>query len=890
MYTPLQNCFRKDLIITSTTNQETLAKCYSVKDPKSGEIFEFGAEEYFLCQSMNGTSTPSEIIADFKRNFDLSLTEEDFNDFSRQIVEYGLLESLSSTVSVPSSFYLERTQASPFLPTATNKTQLSKVTQEKTKNNYKKQKSEKKKGPVYLWFLSNPSPKFTALASLFKPLRLFFKVLIWGLIPGLPLGFYTLFDNQSDLWHDIHFLDHPLPYLTTYVFNITVASLTAKLAQGIIFAHYGGKVKKFGLVLAAGFFPRFYLDRGGMWQLKRNQQLWAFSAPLVSRLVLFVLGLLIWYWNRGTATDLRTLALLLAHASLVDFLLDGCPLWPVDGYVFMLSYFRLPANFLERVSLVWEMVLSRRPVPSSLSSREKLGLQLFGLAALLFWLSMVVLLAYHMANGLITTFPELFGSATSAIIICLVFAAALRQPVGFFRKTFGKKRTSQASVTTETSVLDRELVTRHKKPKTWRKKWTRLLILICVCIILLLPYPYSPGGQIQLLPPTQQAIQAQVEGQIIKVLFPGGDGQWIKAGTLVAQMEAIDIENDVLTQQEQIKNQEAIVEKQQSILNKLLATPRKEDIEVARQQVEVAKKDVEVARQQVEVAKQEVQVARKKLDTVISQAEFSSREASRFEELYNGGVVSRQTFEDKKKQAETDRLDVDENRQNVAAKQQQVESSQNALLTKQQTVAQKQAYLEQVLSGPYPDEIQAARKEVEAARAVLKRQQQQLKYDQEQLRRTQLVMPIDGRLTTPYLNQKVGSYLKKGGTFAVAEDDRNIRAEVRVTEYNVGEFNLGAPVKVKLWAYPNRPFIGKVFSIEPAAFDQNASSNVTSAPTSNSTNRIVRVIVDIPNREKLLKTSMTGYAKIKGSTKPVIVAFTRPIVRFVQIEIWSWFP
>jgi hypothetical protein len=91
-------------------------------------------------------------------------------------------------------------------------------------------------------------------------------------------------------------------------------------------------------------------------------------------------------------------------------------------------------------------------------------------------------------------------------------------------------------------------------------------------------------------------------------------------------------------------------------------------------------------------------------------------------------------------------------------------------------------------------------------------------------------------------------------------------------------------------AYPDRPFIGKVISIEPAASAENSPSTTVKAPTSKISDRFVRVIVDIPNAEKMLKSSMTGYAKIAGSTKPAIVAFTRPIVRFIQVEVWSWLP
>ena len=890
MYLPLQNSFREDLMVTQKTNSEDLSKRYLIKDPISGETFEFGEEEYFLCQSMNGTSKPPEIIAEFKTNFGLSLTEEDFNEFSKQIVEFGLLESFKSKIPIPTIVsrdnYLEKAleftlQESPHI-TITDDRKL----ETKAKQQPKKNKVE----PTYIWTLSNPAPKFASSVSILRPFRRLFILLVWALIPGLPLALLTFFNNQSIFLRDLVTSVEPLPYLTVYLFNITIASLTAKVAQGLVFAYYGGKVKKFGLVLAAGFLPRFYLDREGMWQLKREQQLWVFATPLVDRLVYFVFAVLIWHWTRSTGTDLRTWVLLLAHASFIDFLLDGCPLWPVDGYVFMVAYLRLPPDFIQRSYLIWEMVLKRRPLPQALSFREKWALLVYAPVAVMFWLSMVILIAFAMAKGLTENFSGIFGRATAGILIFVVLAAALRQPIAFFRKRLGNTPPSVQSSPADASVLLRESPLRFKKFKYKKKRLVQIFFLTVFCLLLFSPYPYRPGGQIQLLPPTQQTIQAQVDGKITKVIFKGGDGQWIKSGTPIAVMEAIDIENNVLIQQEQIKNQQAIVEKQQANLNKLLATPRKEDVEVARQQVEVAKQDVEVARQQIEVAKQDVEVAKKKLDTAISKADFSSREVTRFEELYKGGVVSRQVFEDKQRLSETERINVEENRQNVATKQQEVESSQRELASKQQAVAQKQANLELVKSGPYPDDIQVARKELEAARAGLNRQQQQLKYDREQLQRTQLVMPIDGRLVTSYLDQKVGTYLKQGQTFAVAEDDRSIRGEVRVAEYNVGEFALGASVEIKLLAYPNRPFIGKVVSIEPAASAENAPSTTIKEPTANITDRFVRVIVDIPNREEILKSSMTGYAKITGSTKPVIVAFTRPIIRFIQVEIWSWLP
>jgi len=52
----------------------------------------------------------------------------------------------------------------------------------------------------------------------------------------------------------------------------------------------------------------------------------------------------------------------------------------------------------------------------------------------------------------------------------------------------------------------------------------------------------------------------------------------------------------------------------------------------------------------------------------------------------------------------------------------------------------------------------------------------------------------------------------------------------------------------------------------------------------------VRVITTLDNQDGLLKSEMTGHAKIEGETMPVAVAFTRILQRFVVVEIWSWLP
>ncbi|MBA2748927.1 MAG: efflux RND transporter periplasmic adaptor subunit [Tatlockia sp.] len=845
-------CFRKDLIVTCTTNNS--AKQYLVKNPTNDCSFEFGEEEYFLCQSINGTSTSSQIVAAFKRRFDLALTEADLQDFLAQIQDYGLLETYLTSSGNNSLTFPESTTQS--LQDNSNNLKLDSQNQSDI--------SLKQNNKTYLWLLPNSVKVFNFLLKVFYPLRPLFQFLTWALIPGLMLTLFTLINNQEIFWTDIRYtMNGGIPFLLHFLLTLTFIILIVKTAQGIVFTACGGEVKNFGLTLSMGFHPRFYIDRSEMFQLPRQKQVWTFATPLLIRLGIIVLGVLTWYFMGGTETALGTSAISLAHSAFFEFLFDSSPLLPTDGYYLLVTLLKLPPNYIKKVYKTWDMILSRRPLPKSLSTKEKLALILIGGLSISFYWGFFLLLIHLWTDGLSETFTRIFGRGTDVIILGIIATFALIKPV---TKTLKKWKFNK---TFDAISVEQPIATKKRKFK--RKDLARFLALIIVAIILVLPYPYRPGGNIQLLPPTQQSIQAQVDGKITKVFFEGGDGQWIKQKNLIANMESVDIDNEVQTLGESIKRQQAELASQQANLSKLIATPRPEDVAVANQKIAVAQGQLKVANQQIEVAK--IQVVR-----ATNKSEFSAREAARFKALYQQGAYSLQQYENIEKQNELDRNEIVEKQQSVIEFQQNLE-------VKNQSLIEAKANLAVVLSGSHPQDITAARKQVEAADAEVQRLKQQLKYTESQVKRTALLMPIDGRLITPYLERKIGTYLKQGETFAVAEDDRHISGELQIPEYSTGDFVLNGKVEVKLLSYPDKPLVGKVISIQPNAVSESTNSAETSA-----NGRVINVIVDVPNPDEKLKAGMTGYAKIEGKTLPLIVAFTRPIVRFIQVEVWSWLP
>jgi multidrug efflux pump subunit AcrA (membrane-fusion protein) len=159
-------------------------------------------------------------------------------------------------------------------------------------------------------------------------------------------------------------------------------------------------------------------------------------------------------------------------------------------------------------------------------------------------------------------------------------------------------------------------------------------------------------------------------------------------------------------------------------------------------------------------------------------------------------------------------------------------------------------------------------------------------------------MPFDGRLITSGLQEKLGLYLNKGDTFAQAEagDNRTLLARVRIPEVAFDQLTPQGEVEVKLLAFPNQPRTGLIRSVQPAIAPAESAertletSGDRSVEVQLNSGRFVDVLVELPNQDGVLKPGMTGHAKIEGSTMPVFAAFSRSIVRFIMVEIWSWLP
>ncbi|MAF66346.1 MAG: hypothetical protein CMJ84_11905 [Planctomycetes bacterium] len=192
----------------------------------------------------------------------------------------------------------------------------------------------------------------------------------------------------------------------------------------------------------------------------------------------------------------------------------------------------------------------------------------------------------------------------------------------------------------------------------------------------------------------------------------------------------------------------------------------------------------------------------------------------------------------------------------------------------------------------------AREEEVRAKRAELARVQARADYNEKLVGLTRVVSPIQGKIVTPFMVERIGQVVEAGELIAVVQDNSSLEVEIAADEAAAALVSTGNPVKVRLFSLDGELLVAEVravalstsneseIEVHPIRTDRESQLERSKSPADE---YLVRVYCSLP-RDHRLAPGMTGYARIVVDASQLWRELLRPIERFLFTDVWSWMP
>jgi multidrug resistance efflux pump len=797
---------------------------YVVKDRSSGAFYHLGDEEHFLLTQLDGQRDAEAIRAAFAERFGQPLAEEELQEFLEMAAQRGLLQGDKETRG--------RGDGEPL----TQGDDLSEATSPGGRAPY---------GLRLLYWrksLFDPDRFFIWLAP---KIRLFWTPAFVVFSAGcIVLATALLWANRQGLAGSFV---SALRWETAILAWLALLGVTTchEFAHGLTCKRHGGEVHEVGFLLIF-FMPCLYCNVSDAWLFKeKSKRLWVTFAGAYFELFLWALAVFVW---RVTTPDSlpNYLAFIVLSACGVQTLFNFNPLLKLDGYYLLSDWLEIP-NLQQRSAdyvksrLRWLLWGAARPEPEPRGRT----LVLYGLGSWLYALAFLgvslVVMSYFLGTNL-----GLVGLAAVGLLGLLSLRGLLH---GF---TAGEVRNM--------------ILYRHKRAVLWA-----CLVGGVPLALWLIPLEDRAGGPFCLRAASRVEVRAPVAGFLREVCCD--EGERVAPGALVARLEVPDLASRLAQKQAEIREGQAR-------LRLLEAGPRYEEVIEQRRRVERAQAWRGLARQDLRRLRQALE---EDLDQLAKQvvARHAEREAAQDSYQRARWLAGRSVLSAEQLQESESRYRVSQARLAEAQAAKRARQAKGALeaeaelARREKELADAQAALSLLEAGSRPDEI-------EAERARLARLHEEARY-LEGLRGKLLVhSPAGGVITTAYLRERVGQYVREGELICQVEEPGALEAEIALPEQEVARVEPGQAVELKARALPFETLRAQVDRMAPAAARGEVQGTVTIYC------RLDPALTSPPGPGQPggLRPGMSGHARVYTGRRPVGRFLLDRVLRFVRTEFW----
>lgn len=341
-------------------------------------------------------------------------------------------------------------------------------------------------------------------------------------------------------------------------------------------------------------------------------------------------------------------------------------------------------------------------------------------------------------------------------------------------------------------------------------------------------------------------ISSRVDGTVTTVLVE--ENEAVRQGQVLARLDPQDFQNQVQQAQAALSQAQ---QQAQTASSQIALSARTTQGTTTQAQGTISSAAAAITNAQATV--QEAQAGVPLAQAGLTQAEANLQQAqadfTRYSTLLQQGAISTQQFETARNAYQVALAQRNAAQDQVRQAQARVTQAQQTVAGAQAQLTASQGQLQQAQAGQ--SQTESNRNQYQAAIAAVNQAQAQLKNAQLQLSYTTITAPIAG--TVGNKTVEAGQRIQPGTPLMAVVDDRSwIDANFKETQLE--EMQPGDPVEIRLDAFPNHPFRGRVESIAPAAGSQFAL-----LPPDNATGNFTKVVQRIPVRVTFDPTSLQGY-------------------------------
>jgi putative peptide zinc metalloprotease protein len=825
-------CFRRDLAVSQQSSAD--GAMFVIKEPDRRQFFRIGEVEYFIAAQLDGETPLTVVQHRAEEKFQAALPQEILAGFVRRLERAGLLES--------------------------------------GRRSAERRRQRRVEGSL-LYLRVRVCDPDRLLGWMARHLNFFytpaFMVLSALTILGAVAVAMTNWEEAAQTLPRLYQLS-AIPVISLVIFLVIAAH---EFAHGLTCKRLGGEVREMGFMLVY-FQPALYCNVSDAWLFpEKSKRLWVGFAGPYFELFLWALCTIAWRLT-DVETTINYLAFIVMTSSGIKTLFNFNPLIKLDGYYLLSDWLEIPnlrkRAFARAGAAIKRVFGVRDPDWDKVPPREARICLVYGLIAAT---CSFVFLAFAMSK-----FGTYLVEQRQPLALVMVTGLLGIKVKSRFRRLFGKKGGVDPD--------DPDSIDADDEPEPAKRVQAVEANAIAPAAEAVPPTPSSPASQVSQATKTDEPAKPEDSAPREKRRKPSKFWRKLRRGALAigataalitvmyyvhaelrigGAFDVLPIQNaDVRAGIEGLIEEIPVDEGQMVKKGDLIARLADRDVRVEQQKIAAQIDEARARLKLLEAGsrKEEIELAEAIVARAEEQIKFTVSRLSRDKLMFEQKLISLNDYEESQRQ--------------LAA----LESDRGEAKTK----------LNLLLAGSRPEEI-------EALRATIVSLETQHSYLGEQLKMMRVLSPATGVVATPtrQLHEMRYQLVKKGDLIAKVFELDIVTAEIVISERDIADIQVGQDVVLKVRAYPEMVFRGKVKAIATAA-QILASSSSTPSPTGATPGftrnsvapKAILVTTEIENPSHLLKPEMTGQAKILCGERRLLELATRRAARSIKVQFWSW--